>query len=158
MKQDQQAVLELWEKNIRMLAALIRTTTGEAAIPEHVEVRLQLGAGLEAVTMDPTRVHRVLDNLITNAVEAMHESGNLTVTAEKENNRIVIKVSDTGVGIPDEVMANLFKPFQTTKKGGLGLGLAYCKRAVEDHGGTITVESKVGEGTTFTISLPLREE
>ena len=140
------------------LAALIRTTTGEAAIPEHVEVRLQLGAGLEAVTMDPTRVHRVLDNLITNAVEAMHEGGNLTVTAEKENNRTVIKVSDTGVGIPDEAMANLFKPFQTTKKGGLGLGLAYCKRAVEDHGGTITVESKVGEGTTFTISLPLREE
>jgi len=117
------------------LAALIRTTTGEAVIPEHIEVRLQLGAGLEAVTMDPTRVHRVLDNLITNAVEAMHESGNLTVTAEKENNRTVIKVSDTGVGIPDEAMANLFKPFQTTKKGGLGLGLAYCKRAVEDHGG-----------------------
>ncbi|MCW3989191.1 MAG: GAF domain-containing protein [Candidatus Bathyarchaeota archaeon] len=140
------------------LAALIRTTTGEAAIPEHVEVRLQLGAGLEAVTMDPSRVRRMLDNLVMNAVEALPKGGNLTVTAEKEDNRIVINVSDTGVGIPDEAMANLFKPFQTTKKGGLGLGLAYCKRAVEDHGGTITVESKVGEGTTFTISLPLREE
>jgi anti-sigma regulatory factor (Ser/Thr protein kinase) len=55
---------------------------------------------------------------------AMPEGGNLTVTSEKKEDRTVIKVSDTGVGIPDEVMANLFKPFQTTKKGGLGLGLA----------------------------------
>jgi len=100
----------------------------------------------------------VLDNLVGNAVEAMPEGGTLTVTAEKEEDVIVISVSDTGVGIPDEELVNLFKPFQTTKKGGLGLGLAYCKRAIEDHGGKITVESKVGEGTTFTVGLPLGEE
>ena len=66
----------------------------------------------------------------------------------------MIEVSDTGEGIQDEVMGDLFKPFHTTKPGGLGLGLAYCRRAVEGHGGSISVESSVGGGTTFTVRLP----
>ncbi len=65
-----------------------------------------------------------------------------------------IEVSDTGEGIRDEAVEDLFKPFHTTKRGGLGLGLAYCKRAVEAHGGSITVESKVGAGATFMVQLP----
>jgi len=65
--------------------------------------------------------------------------------------------SDTGEGITEEVMSGLFTPFHTTKAGGLGLGLAFCKRAVEAHGGTITVESKVNRGTTFTIIIPMTD-
>ena len=66
-----------------------------------------------------------------------------------------MEVSDTGEGVPEEVLGGLFTPFRTTKAGGLGLGLAFCKRAVEAHGGTIAVESDVDKGTTFTISLPM---
>ena len=66
-----------------------------------------------------------------------------------------IEVSDTGEGIRDEVVEDLFKSFHTTKRGGLGLGLAYCKRAVEAYEDSITVESKVGAGTTFMVLFPV---
>jgi signal transduction histidine kinase len=100
-------------------------------------------------------VRRVLDNLVVNALEAMPEGGNLAVSAEMVGSEAIIKVSDTGVGIPEAELPKLFKAFHTMKPKGLGLGLAFCRRAVEAHGGSITVESKVGEGTTFTVTLPL---
>ena len=73
----------------------------------------------------------------------------------KEPGGVIIKVSDTGKGIPEEDVNHIFTLFFTTKHGGMGLGLAYCKRAVEAHGGSIVVESEVGVGTTFTVRLPL---
>jgi signal transduction histidine kinase len=82
----------------------------------------------------------------------MPKGGELRVKASRGDEGLVIEVSDTGEGIPAVVMEDLFKPFQTTKLG--GLGLAYCKRAVEAHGGSITVETQVGAGATFTIMLP----
>ena len=66
------------------------------------------------------------------------------------------EVSDTGVGIPEEKLSKLFKPFYTTKQNGMGLGIAYYKRAVEAHGGTISVRSTIDVGTTFTVKLPAR--
>jgi signal transduction histidine kinase len=71
---------------------------------------------------------------------------------------IVIEVSDTGIGIPESEMGNLFKPFYTTKSSGIGLGLTYSRRTVEAHKGTIEVESKAGEGTKITISMPTTQE
>ena len=71
---------------------------------------------------------------------------------------ISLSVSDTGVGIPEDEISNMFKPFYTTKLKGMGLGLAYCKRAVEAHGGSISVESEVGVGTTFIATLPKKPE
>jgi two-component system sensor kinase FixL len=67
----------------------------------------------------------------------------------------LINVSDTGTGIPEDLMPDLFKAFVTTKPQGMGLGLAYCKRAIEAHGGNIVVESKISEGTTFKVRLPM---
>jgi signal transduction histidine kinase len=64
-------------------------------------------------------------------------------------------VKDTGIGISEDILSKLFTPFYTTKSDGMGLGLAFCKQAVETHGGSIAVESKVGVGTTFTIRLPM---
>jgi len=69
-----------------------------------------------------------------------------------------LTVSDTGIGIPEDVIQSLFKPFHTTKEGGLGLGLYYCKRTVEAHEGTIELDSEVGAGTTFTIKIPVFTE
>jgi two-component system CheB/CheR fusion protein len=137
------------------LADLAGLCLKETPVPKGVKTQLVVGAGLNSVMLDPLKMRRVLDNLVRNAVEAMPEGGNLAISAERVGSEAVIKVSDTGVGIPEEAMRRLFKPFYTTKSGGLGLGLAYCKTAVEAQGGSITAESKVGEGTTFTVTLPL---
>lgn len=100
-------------------------------------------------------MRRVLSNLISNAIDALPNGGNIFISARIEDEEIVLTVEDTGVGIAEENLGRLFKPFFTTKERGTGLGLAICKRFVELHGGHIFVESKVGRGTKFTIRLPV---
>ncbi len=145
--------LQLQEVN---LMALIQRAVDEASIPDSVKVDMNVDDGLNSVHVDPLKIRRVLDNLVRNAVEAMPDGGVIGVSAVREDNNALIEVRDTGVGIPAEVMADIFKPFVTTKSKGMGLGLVYCKRAVEAHGGTIIADSKVGEGTTFKIKIPLK--
>jgi signal transduction histidine kinase len=140
------------------LVEMVRKAVEEVALPHSIEAVLELDERLESIYLDGTKIHRVLDNLIQNAVEAMPTGGRLTVTAKREQGMITLTVSDTGVGIPDDVIQSLFKPFHTTKKGGLGLGLYYCKRTVEAHEGTIELDSEVGAGTTFTIKIPVFTE
>lgn len=135
------------------LDELIRKAIEEAPTQDSIEVTLEMGDGLELVSLDPLKIRRVLDNLIQNALEAMTDGGKLRISAERVGERTLIKISDTGIGISGEGMLKIFKPFYTTKPNGIGLGLAYCKRAVEAHGGTISAESMVGEGTKFTITL-----
>ena len=144
--------LQLQEVN---LGALIRKAVEEASIPDSVEAELHVDDGLDSVSMDPLKIRRMLDNLLRNAVQAMQDGGTLEVSAVCEGDVVFLRVRDTGTGIPEELMPDLFKAFVTTKPQGMGLGLAYSKRAVEAHGGTIVVESKVGEGTTFTVRLPV---
>jgi signal transduction histidine kinase len=137
------------------LGGLVNHVVGGTSIPGNVEVATSLGAGLDAVRIDPDIMHRVLDNLLKNAVEAMPQGGKLSVVADRRENDILISVRDTGVGIPEESKGRIFSPLYTTKSGGMGLGLTYCRRAVEAMGGAINFESKIGEGTTFTVSLPI---
>jgi signal transduction histidine kinase len=115
---------------------------------------------LPPTVMDPAQMQQVFMNLIINAAEAMSGVGRLTVTARLDANRRVIQAGfrDTGHGISAEDMGRIFDPFFTTKEvgHGTGLGLAISFGIVKEHGGTITVESAAGEGTTFTIELPLR--
>ena len=103
-------------------------------------------------------MRRVFTNLFTNAVQAMPDGGRLTITASKTEEEALISVQDTGVGISEENMGKLFQPLFTTKSKGQGFGLPVCKRIVEAHGGKITVESKVGKGSTFTVKIPLAGE
>jgi len=131
---------------------LIRLAVSEAHPPPEVQVSVELGDAWAHV--DVVKIRRVLDNLIRNACEAISGPGTVTVKADRVDRRMTIEVSDTGVGIPEDFIPNLFQTSKTTKKRGLGLGLAYSKKAVDAHGGTITVESKVGKGTTFTVRLP----
>ena len=107
---------------------------------------------------DPLLMHRVLANLILNAVQAMSDGGTVTVSASTDDGSVAISVHDTGIGIPDDVKDKLFKPLFTGKAKGTGLGLAVVKRIVEAHAGQITVESEVGKGSTFTVNLPGAEE
>jgi PAS domain S-box-containing protein len=125
---------------------------------ESIKVRTKFETEFLAATVDPERIRRVLDNLLRNAVEAMPEGGTLTVNVSKQGDNAVVEVKDTGVGIPPEMMENLFTPFYSGKKGGTGLGLAFSKQAVEAHGGRIQVKTKVGKGTVFRILLPLTSQ
>ncbi len=127
----------------------------EASFSDDVNAVVEVGDGLGSVSVDVSKFRRVMNNLVRNAVEAMPKGGDLRVDAYLRSGEILVEVMNSGEGISEEVLRGLFTPFFTTKAGGLGLGLIYCKRAVEAHGGTITVKSQVGEGTTFTVRLPL---
>jgi len=95
-------------------------------------------------------------SLIENAFDAMSQGGTSTIRSKKSDGNVEIVLADTGSGIPGKVKENLWKPLQTTKARGLGLGLAICKRIMDAHGGSISVKSEVGWDTILTIQLPLR--
>ncbi len=135
---------------------LVDQSLAQASIPGDIAVRREYAEGFIAVSLDATRIRRAVDNLVKNAVEAMPRGGALTVSVRRSGELLEIGVADEGVGISPEVMENLFRPFYTTKPRGTGLGLAVCKQAVEAHGGSITVASEEGVGSTFTIRLPLK--
>lgn len=100
------------------------------------------------------KIKEVLINLFRNAFHAMPNGGPITVSAAAENGTARVTVADTGQGMPPPVMAEIFKPFYTTKETGTGLGLAICRRIMHEHRGEISVSSKEGEGTTFTLTFP----
>jgi signal transduction histidine kinase len=102
---------------------------------------------------DPVLLRRVLNNLANNAIEAMPDGGKLEIGAFRRNSAIILCVSDTGAGIPEEVKPKLFTPLVTTKSKGQGFGLSVVKRMTEALGGFVTFESKIGKGTTFMITL-----
>lgn len=110
------------------------------------------------VTCAPSQINQVFLNLITNAVQAMpEERGSITLTSRKEGEGVAVDVEDDGSGIPPEVMSKIFDPFFTTKEigKGTGLGLSISYKIIQEHGGKISVESKPGHGTKFTVWLPL---
>lgn len=100
---------------------------------------------------DPNKLQVVFMNLFTNAVEAIGDNGKIMIRSRETKNEVVIEVEDSGSGIPDDVLPKIFDPLFTTKKGGTGLGLPYCKNIIEQHGGTISASTKP---TVFTIVLP----
>ncbi len=107
------------------------------------------------VMMDKDKIVQVLLNLVQNALEAMDISGVVYITLAEQNNHAVIEILDTGTGIPDSKLEEIFTPFYTTKETGIGLGLSICQKAIQDHGGGIEVSSTSDLGTTFRITLPL---
>ncbi len=104
---------------------------------------------------DPGQIRQVLFNLFKNAQEAMPAGGTLTADLEVRQDRVNLAISDTGQGIAPEHMKSLFTPFFSTKEGGTGLGLAICQGLIEQHQGTIEIQSEVNRGTTCRITLPL---
>jgi len=122
----------------------------------HVEVDWEPGRDLPWSSVAPDQIKQVFLNLILNAVEAMSDGGRLAVQATRtgEPDGVRFTFTDTGRGIPSDVLPNIFDPFYTTKERGLGLGLYVTQSIVDAHGGRVDVESQVGEGTTFTVWLP----
>jgi len=110
---------------------------------------------LPEIMMDADRLKQVFLNLLNNALDAMPDGGVLRVAAETRPDKIMIRISDTGVGISAEELPLIFEPFFTSKGQGTGLGLAISYNIISDHGGEIQIESHLGEGSTVTILLPL---
>jgi putative PEP-CTERM system histidine kinase len=107
--------------------------------------------------LDHEQIHKVLENLLMNAYDALGENGHITVTTRVHDTWAEISVHDNGYGMSKEFMEkNLFRPFQTTKKQGMGIGLYHCKTIIEAHGGRIEVESEERKGTSFRILLPVK--
>lgn len=140
---------------------VVRNTLAQMDIPPEVEVAVKCDAVVPSIKADPNHLHLVLRNLIQNGVEAMTirregQGGKLTVTAgpASSGNGVQLEVSDTGAGIPEEQLDRVFEPLFSTKVSGVGLGLALVRILVEGHGGTISVASQVGKGSTFVVFLP----
>jgi len=119
-----------------------------------IERRLELGEPEVTGLLDRTSVRAALTNLILNAVQAMPSGGTLGVKTYRADSALGLEVSDTGVGMTAEQLGNIFEPFYSTKSQGLGLGMPYVKKVVEEHRGTIEVESRPAAGTTIRVSLP----
>jgi two-component system sensor histidine kinase HydH len=135
--------------------SITRDAVRAVEIPGNITVQ-NLSEEHPTIRVDPDKMKRTSINLIENAIDAMPQGGTLTISSEQSNDNVEITFSDTGSGMPEKVMENLWKPLQTTKAEGMGLGLAICKRIVDAHGGTISVKSKAGEGTTVTIRVPIK--
>ena len=105
----------------------------------------------------PQQIGQVFMNLLINAAQAIGERGKITIKTYQKEKDIFIEIVDTGSGIPEEILPKIFDPFFTTKSvgKGTGLGLSLAYNIIQKHNGEITVKSKVGEGTTFTVRLPI---
>jgi PAS domain S-box-containing protein len=123
---------------------------------KNIPVKLDLAENLPIIQADQKQIQQVLLNLIKNAVDAMPRGGTLAVRTESAAGEVVIQFRDAGVGMTEDVQANIFSPFYTTKSGGTGLGLAVSLKIVEDHGGAIRVWSEPGQGTEMTVALKVR--
>jgi PAS domain S-box-containing protein len=127
----------------------------ETLLPENVKLVTHYGS-IPPLKMDAGQFRRVVDNLVTNALQAMPQGGELTISTEREGDFVEIRFEDTGEGIPKDNLEKIFNPFFTTKAKGVGIGLANAKRVIEAHGGIINVESEEGKGTTIKIQLPIK--
>ena len=134
--------------------SIIKEALSLVEIPKNVKV-IDSTQNEPKIKMDIDKMKRVFANIIKNAVEAMPKGGKLTISTKESDNNVAIMFIDTGIGIAKEAMEKIWTPFFTTKAEGMGLGLPICKRVIEAHDGKISVESIVGEGTTFTVTIPV---
>jgi signal transduction histidine kinase len=140
---DLAAAVQSWSAEFQKLAATHRVTF--------------LSHGLETLGLTPfhdSMLRRALLNLVQNALDAMPEGGMLTLAGQGTATQVQLQVRDTGSGIAAERLQQIFEPLYTTKPGGTGLGLYIVQEIVAAHAGQLTVDSKEGQGTTFTIALP----
>ena len=138
---------------LREVAAAACEALGSAAQAQNVDLILAIPPDIE-LPLERSRMERAFVNLISNALEAMPDGGEVRITAGLEDGWALVQVTDNGPGISPEIRSQLFQPFVSGKRNGLGLGLALSRQTVLDHGGDMWVESKPGEGARFCFRLP----
>jgi signal transduction histidine kinase len=140
------------------LTSLVSESLSWTAAPEQVAIHVNLNGHTPSVRTDPEQMSRVFANIISNAVQSMNgKGGELNIGSEIDENFVSVIFRDNGCGIPEENLVKIFEPLFTTKPKGIGLGLAISKRLVEQNGGIIEVASRAGNGTTFTVKLPIEK-
>lgn len=142
-----------------MIRRTIRFVTPQAEM-QRVGIACREGADLPEIDGDPSQLRQVFLNLLLNALEALPDGGLIEVEADVETTsastpQAVLRIADTGPGLPPHLGERIFDPFVSSKETGTGLGLSICRRIVEEHGGTITAENRPTGGAVFTIRLPL---
>jgi PAS domain S-box-containing protein len=138
------------------LAALVQRVLERFPPPESLKIILEIPADLPQLYVDPRQMEQVLGNLVVNACQAMAEGGTLAISGRLEKDLVAIAVKDTGTGITPGNMKKLFEPLFTTKPKGIGLGLAVSRKLVEANSGRIEAQSEAGQGSTFTLYLPVQ--
>ncbi len=158
LKYSRPAILDLQPINLRLEAEDALRMIEVQASEKGVETRVETEGVLPSVMADRDSMRSVFTNLLINGLQAIDgEGGNIVIRISSEDNgRARVEITDTGRGIAPEEISKVFEPYYSTKDTGTGLGLAIVRKAIEDHGGTVSVSSKVGSGTTFTITLPVR--
>jgi PAS domain S-box-containing protein len=144
--------LDLKETNAK---SITKDALAHAKIPAKIRM-VDSTQNQPKIMVDTDRIRRVFVNLIKNAVDAMPKGGTLRIASRKTDGNLEITLTDTGTGMTKETMEKIWSPLFTTKAKGMGLGLPTAKRLVEAHGGSISIESKAGKGSSFTVTLPIR--
>jgi signal transduction histidine kinase len=143
--------LDLNESNPRLMA---KEALSAVEVPKNIRVA-NLTRCQPRINVDADKMKRVFVNIIKNAVDAMPNGGKLTIESRESNGDLEIVFSDTGAGMSEQTLSNIFKPLFTTKARGMGFGLSICKRLVEAHGGRISARSTIGKGSILTVTLPI---
>ncbi|MGG1661239.1 PAS domain S-box protein [Brevibacillus sp. NRS-1366] len=144
------------EREIRPLLEHVVMVADTHAIMYNVQIVTHYEKNLPRIPCEENQLKQVFLNLLKNAIEAMPRGGEVVVTAKMEGEVMLVAFTDQGCGIPEERLGKLGEPFFTTKENGTGLGLMVSYKIISTHGGTINVNSKVGEGTTFEVRMPVR--
>ena len=159
LKYSRPSALELEPLDLRVQAEdAMRVIAGQAA-ESGIDTNLEEQGQIPLVVADKDSLRSVFTNLLINSLEAIDGGGgSIGIKLAAEGDRVRVEINDTGRGIAPEDIAKIFEPYYSTKETGTGLGLAIVKKAIDDHGGSISVSSKQGSGTTFTIILPVKPE
>jgi signal transduction histidine kinase len=160
---SRQVELNLAETDLGGLLRECLVLFAEKMVQQHVRMRADAPEGVVRLQLDPVQVKQAVVNLIANALEAMPEGGTLVVEtrpappaldADPADSGGILTVGDTGGGIPEAILSDIFDPFVTSKEAGTGLGLTVVRRIVRAHGGRVEVDNRPGEGATFRLWLP----
>ena len=145
------------KKNIG-IQELISESVLHLNVDDDINTELSIAENMGNIYIDPEQINNVIKTLYDNAIQAMPDGGDILIKAQKEHGNLEIVFTDNGCGIKKDYLSKIFEPLFTTKQHHIGLGLATAKQLIELNGGTIIVNSQEGQGTSFTIKLPIKNK